>query len=80
MTVQTAFDTEAFAAAVADGARSPEALLAFFTEDVDWTETDSVTTPSAPARRHGHAEVLPMLRGIAERGIESTLADMLRRR
>jgi SAM-dependent methyltransferase len=75
MTLQTAFDTDAFAAAVADGARSPEALLAFFTEHVDWTEIDGLTPPGAPLRRHGHAEVLPMLRGIAERGIESTLAD-----
>ncbi|WP_053227739.1 methyltransferase [Solirubrobacter soli] len=71
----TGFDTDAFAAAVTDGARSPEALLAFFTEDVDWTEIDHVTTPSAPARRHGHGEVLPMLRGVAEREIESALAD-----
>jgi SAM-dependent methyltransferase/ketosteroid isomerase-like protein len=75
MSLRTAFDTQAFAAAVSEGARSPEALLAFFTEDVDWTEIDQVTTPSAPTRRHGHGEVLPMLRGIAERGIESTLAD-----
>lgn len=75
MSLQTAFDIESFSAAVSEGARSPEALLAFFTEDVEWTEIDHVTTPSAPTRRHGHGDALPVFRGIAERGIESTLAD-----
>jgi hypothetical protein len=77
MTVQTGLDREAFERAVAESSRRPEVLLDFLTEDIEWTEIDHLTPPSSPRRYHGHGQVLEMLRGVAERGIDTTLAEAL---
>jgi hypothetical protein len=77
MSVQADFDMVAFERAVTQTATRPEVVLEFLSEEIEWTEIDHVTPPSSPRRLRGHAEVLEMLRGMADRGIETALVDSL---
>lgn len=77
MTVQTAFDLEAFKRAVADSSHSPGTQLDFLHEQVEWVEIDQRTPPSAPAVLHGRDAVAELLRVFTERGIKTTVIDGL---
>ena len=77
MTVQTQFDLDAFKHAVADSTHDADAQLAFFCDDLEWVEIDQRTPPSSPTLRHGRDAAAEMLRGVAERGIKTTVIDGL---
>jgi hypothetical protein len=77
MTVQTQFDLDAFKQAVADSSHSSTAQLDFFCDDIEWVEIDHETPPSSPALRRGREDAAEMLRGVAERGIKTTVIDGL---
>ncbi|MGZ4187993.1 MAG: hypothetical protein ACXVEW_10895 [Solirubrobacteraceae bacterium] len=75
MTDQTQFDLGAFKHAVADSSHGSGAQLEFICDDVAWVEIDQRTPPSSPAVLRGRATVAEMLRGVAERGITTTVID-----
>lgn len=77
MTVQTQFDLEAFTQAVATSHGEPEEQLEFFHDEVEWIEIDQRTPPSSPTVRRGRDAVSELLRGVAERGIKTTVLDGL---
>jgi hypothetical protein len=77
MTVHTAFDLGAFKQAVAASSHGSETQLEFFHEQIEWVEIDQRTPPSSPAVLHGLGAVAELLRGVAERGIKTTVVDGL---
>jgi hypothetical protein len=77
MTVQTRFDLDAFKHAVAESSHGSDAQLDFFCDDIEWVEIDQRTPPSSPALLHGRAAAAEMLRGVAERGIKTSVIDGL---